>query len=200
MIYPRTYEVGIVGAGPGGSSAAKILAQAGLTVAIFEKAKWPRYKTCGGGLIERSRRLVGPSHRHAVEQRCYETQLHHHEPRLLFSTHRSEPVVEMVMREKFDQVLVDEAVACGATFWPETPFHAVVVGADDVILGTEVGEIRVRYLIGADGVGSLVAKRSGFAELTQVAPAFECEVTVSDEELARFSNAARFDFGLVPHG
>ena len=37
----------IVGAGPAGSAAARLLAQAGWSVALVEKAEFPRRKVCG---------------------------------------------------------------------------------------------------------------------------------------------------------
>jgi geranylgeranyl reductase family protein len=48
-----TADVLVVGAGPAGSSAAWWLAQAGLDVAVLEKAAFPREKVCGDGLTPR---------------------------------------------------------------------------------------------------------------------------------------------------
>jgi geranylgeranyl reductase family protein len=51
-----TYEadVVVVGAGPGGSTAAYYLAQAGLDVLLVEKSAFPREKVCGDGLTPRA--------------------------------------------------------------------------------------------------------------------------------------------------
>jgi geranylgeranyl reductase family protein len=46
-------DVIVVGAGPGGSSAAYHLAQAGLDVLLLEKTEFPREKVCGDGLTPR---------------------------------------------------------------------------------------------------------------------------------------------------
>jgi geranylgeranyl reductase family protein len=48
------YDVIVVGAGPGGSSAAYFLAQRGLCVLLLDKADFPRDKTCGDGLTPRA--------------------------------------------------------------------------------------------------------------------------------------------------
>ena len=41
------YDVVVAGAGPGGTSAARILAENGLSVLLVDRSEFPRYKTCG---------------------------------------------------------------------------------------------------------------------------------------------------------
>jgi menaquinone-9 beta-reductase len=47
-------DVIVVGAGPSGSTAAYYLAQAGLSVLLIEKSRFPREKVCGDGLTPRA--------------------------------------------------------------------------------------------------------------------------------------------------
>ena len=48
------YDVIIVGAGPGGSSAACSLAERGFRVLLIDKEHFPREKVCGDGIAPRA--------------------------------------------------------------------------------------------------------------------------------------------------
>ena len=55
---PTEVDVAVVGAGPAGSAAATVLAQAGVRVALIDKATFPRDKCCGDGLTTGALRLL----------------------------------------------------------------------------------------------------------------------------------------------
>jgi len=48
MILAKAYDVVIVGAGPSGSTLARLLAREGFLTLLLEKEKFPRGKPCGG--------------------------------------------------------------------------------------------------------------------------------------------------------
>jgi flavin-dependent dehydrogenase len=52
------YDAIVIGGGPSGSAAAHFLAHAGHKVAVLEKKRFPRAKTCGDGLTPRSIRIL----------------------------------------------------------------------------------------------------------------------------------------------
>jgi menaquinone-9 beta-reductase len=53
-----TYDAIVIGAGPAGSTAAKLLARAGCSVALVEKTRFPRRKVCGEFISATSLPLV----------------------------------------------------------------------------------------------------------------------------------------------
>lgn len=200
MTLPVQFDVAVVGAGPAGSSAALALSRGGMRVAILEKAFPPRHKTCGGGVLGRALAQLPVDVSAAVERECEAAALHHHGPDLAFNTRRTQPIVSMVMRDRFDHTLTLAAQAAGAELFPGEPVCGVTIMADQVKLRTGRGEFTAGYVIAADGAGSVVARQCGLPELRRLIPALECEVSVAAPCFEKFSRAARFDFGLTPHG
>ncbi len=193
-------DVAVVGAGPAGSMAALELTRGGLKVMLIEKGEPPRHKTCGGGLLGRTMKLLPCDIRDVLECECFTAELHHHEPAMHFAASRHCPMVTMVMRDKFDELLTRSAAESGTELLTRTTVNDLTVRPDAVELRTSSGTITARMVVAADGAGSVVARKCGLPELRHVIPALECEVTPDATDFERFRHAARFDFGLTPHG
>src|SRR3954447_19730369 len=105
------YDVAVVGAGPAGSSAARAAAEAGARVVVLDRAAFPRYKTCGGGLIGPSlAALPGtPPTRAAISRVSLSLAGRRRRTRTA-----TEPCLRMVTRAELDAWLLEEAVAAGA--------------------------------------------------------------------------------------
>lgn len=74
------FDLVVVGAGPAGSTAARIAAGMGLKVLILEKEKFPRYKPCGGALSERATSWLDLRLPEAVcEKAITGARIHYHE-------------------------------------------------------------------------------------------------------------------------
>jgi flavin-dependent dehydrogenase len=55
---PERFDAIVVGAGPAGSTAARHLAEAGASVLLLDRARFPRDKPCGGGVTVRAARRL----------------------------------------------------------------------------------------------------------------------------------------------
>lgn len=194
------FDVAVIGAGPAGANAALKLASAGKKVVMIEKARLPRYKTCGGGLLQRALKHLPKSLSEVVETRCYRAELHHHQPRLAFECHRTEPIVSMVMRDRFDHDLTSIAVRSGSELRENTSVTALAVHQEFVEIETTDGKITTNFVIAADGANSRVAKELQYPELPHLVPALEVEAVFTNEVHERFAHTARFDLGLTPFG
>lgn len=194
------YDVVVVGAGPAGSSAAYELARQGVSVALVEKATMPRYKTCGGGIVSRALRLVPFDVSDVVERECRVAELNFNDSDLHFSVERSYPLVSMTMRENFDHLLFQAAAKAGAHTIDGCRVLDVASRDGKMEVVTDRGPLLCRFVIGADGGQSIVARKGGWRDRLKLVPLVEWEVSVKEDLFDSFSASARFEFGPVPAG
>jgi geranylgeranyl reductase family protein len=175
-----TYDIAVVGMGPAGATAALELSRGGLRVLGFDKETHPRYKVCGGGLSARVAQLLDPGFHSVVEHSVNGVQFVYRgqDPILIAS---SEPIAYMVMRDRFDQYLLQQALCAGTDVRNGEGVIAVRQESDGVKVITEGGRYRAKIVIGADGANSLVA-RCLFPHRSQYrAPALESEVPIGKD-------------------
>jgi geranylgeranyl reductase family protein len=196
----KLYDVAVVGSGPAGAMSALSLAREGVRVVVIEKENLPRRKTCGGGVVRKARELLPVEVTGAIERECHVAEVNLVSAPLHFTSKREEPMVSMTMRENFDFLLISAAKEAGAEVRERCLVQDVSIHADKVEVVTNNGSLFSGFVVAADGAKSIVAKKSGWKETRNLAPALECEVAVSDESLESLSGAVRFDFGLIPSG
>jgi geranylgeranyl reductase family protein len=204
------WDVVVIGAGPAGSSAARVAAEGGASVLLIDRARFPRYKTCGGGLIGISLGHVPPPVLETVEQRVRSVRFSLRGGRA--RTHRTaEPFLSLVQRETFDAALVAAAISAGVTF-----IDGVVVRslsepdradepADHAVTGdvvqTDRGPVRARVVVGADGTSGRCGRYVGVQNRgTDLALEVEVTRTASSAQFdaSTFDGSVRFDWGSNP--
>ncbi|HYL56911.1 MAG TPA: geranylgeranyl reductase family protein [Gemmatimonadales bacterium] len=194
------FDVAVVGSGPAGATAARTLAERGLKVVLLERETLPRYKTCGGGLVDRAFELLPKEVTGVIERNYNVAELHLLDRDLHFRAERRTRVVGMTMRDRLDQTLATAAVAAGAELRAPCRVTGMNAERDGVRLDTDRAPVRARFVIGADGANSDVARFAGWNDGRLLIPALEYELRVDDATLDRFASAPRFDVGPVPYG
>lgn len=196
----KNYQVAIVGSGPSGASAAFHLAKAGIKTVVLEKEKLPRYKVCGGGFVYRGRKDMPFDVSSVVDVEFNKVDIHMGED-LHFVTEREQPIVSLVMRDAFDNLIIEKAKEHGVDLIEDCKVKALDFSGEKVQIDTTQGFVNADYVIAADGVYTQLAKMAGWKNDTRsLIPALEYEIEVNDEDFNRLSKSIRFDIDAIPAG
>ncbi len=194
------YDLVILGAGPAGASAAVTARKNGLSVALVDKARFPRAKLCGGLVTGRCAGHLKEVFDLDIDPQLFETRRNFEfymdgQP---LGRLDGVPPAHLTMRWNFDQLLFSRAIAAGAVDYSGQRVETLDLSANRVTL--HAGEV-LDYgcLIGADGVQSITA-RAIFGEpfdKTRVGFALEIEgPTVEPDTQTRI----RIDFAAADWG
>lgn len=196
----KHFDVAVIGSGPSGASAAFHLAKNGISTVIIEKEVLPRYKTCGGGFVFRGRKDLPFDIDSVVEREFHKVDVYLGK-KMHFQTERNEPIITMIMRDAFDNLIVDKAKELGVTLLQGNKLKSLEREQDKIVLTTSEQSITTKFVIAADGALSPTAKMAGWKSDTRfLIPALEYEVQVSDEEFERLKGEVRFDMDAIPFG
>jgi len=176
-IPPKT-DILIVGAGPAGSTLAYQLARLGIDVLLLDKAKFPRGKTCGGGVNIRALRLLPFDFEPVVEGVITGISFTRNLEEPIFRRY-PEPLMVTVRRESFDDFLVQQAKQAGAQFLDASQFLSLRQESDAVQVETSSGTCLAKFVLGADGAQSTVAKKVDLMKEVSYLLAIHSEVPTS---------------------
>lgn len=195
----KSYDVVVIGAGPAGAAAARRARALGLTVAVIDKAVFPRHKLCGALLSGRGHKALKsvfglePDHEHFLYSRDVSFQWDGQE----LAAFRAPYDLTYTYRTDFDHRLLNEAISAGAADYQGTRVEEIDEAANTLRLSS--GEtLHFGILIGADGAASPVARHLFGAAFddAKIGFAFEIEAPGGCADEAVMS----IDFHIVQWG
>ncbi|HST04226.1 MAG TPA: geranylgeranyl reductase family protein [Chloroflexia bacterium] len=188
------YDALVVGAGPAGAVAAYELTRAGVRTLLIEKARLPRYKTCGGGITHKSVRALPFSIAPVTERTLYAADFswRTEQPYVVKS---EKPLVYMVQRSRFDNFLTEQAARAGAQVMDGTTLQSVDMSEHGVSIGSTQGTFSADYLVGADGATGKVARSLGLMPDRWALAALEAEVEVEPYVMDYWQDKMGLDMG-----
>jgi geranylgeranyl reductase family protein len=192
-------DVIVVGAGPAGSLAAYTLASQGLRVLLLEKAMFPRYKVCGGGLTHKILREV-PFDLSPVMETTIHSFRFSHRFEHVFTRQSKEPLMYCTMRGSLDAFLLQKAITAGTVVKTGEQVISFIQEDKGITVVTKTGSWRSRLLVGADGASGIVSRTAGLRKDLETGMAWEAEVMAEPEDLERFSGTVFLDWGTIPGG
>src|SRR5207237_5363874 len=152
------YDVLIVGAGPAGSFAAELLARGGARVALFDGRPPGEPKACGGGVTSKALK-AWPYLLEAVGRTIEELDMYSPSGKHLHLK-LDEPFA-VYSRIAFDSFLCARARDAGAeVFADKISGRGVKRNDRSWLVNTQNGsQFSAKYLVGADGANSAIAKK-----------------------------------------
>ena len=193
------FDAIVVGAGPAGSTAARELAAAGARVLVADRAEWPRYKACGGGVPLRAERMLPFPIDSVVEDSVSRIEMSAR-GRMAF-TKRSPggPFARMVMRDRFDALLLEHARRAGAEVRTGTVVRELALDGRARIRADGF-EAEAETLICADGAHSPVGRMAGLGRGLAECAAWEVEVRGRPRDASVREATTLIDLGYDPWG
>jgi len=189
------HDVIVVGAGPAGCSATLELARLGIGVLLIDRARFPRWKPCAGGITVKATTAF-PKQLHPFVEHTASRVVLSDGPGRTTHLQASRPVGWMVHREDFDLAYLQLVRALpGVEVREGCRVDSVRETGDGVVVETSTGDLAAAAVIGADGAGSVVSRAVREPVGRRFAVAFEAETTV-DGTLPE----VQFDFGAFPGG
>ena len=192
----RSWDVIVVGAGPGGSTAAYDLAQAGASVLLLDRAGFPRDKPCGGGVLVSALNLLPYSLDPVTEQTITAFRVRYRRS-WQFEHRYHQPLAIMTQRSRLDAFMAEQAVAQGAAFRDGSPVRDI----DGTVVSLANGDVhQAAVIVAADGANGIVRRTLGLPRL-RGAVALEGNASRTGQLAGeRWSDAVGLELGSVPGG
>jgi geranylgeranyl reductase family protein len=181
----QRFDVLVVGGGPAGSTTAYRLADAGASVLLVDKARFPRDKPCGGGLTTRAVLQCPVDPTPVVEEEVDLVELRFRYGDSVVR-HSVAPVIRMTQRRRLDAFLLDAAREKGVEVREGVTIDVAKAPAD--------------VIVGADGANGTTARTLGLGTGIVHGVAYEGNVSYGVVDAARYRRRAVVELAGIPGG
>ncbi|MCD6414868.1 MAG: NAD(P)/FAD-dependent oxidoreductase [Candidatus Diapherotrites archaeon] len=180
MMYDSSWDVIVVGAGPGGSKCAQEFAERGMkTLVIDRKQELGAPKRCGEGLSMRWIKITNqkPNPKWALQEIHGAILISPSGKRVEIDTRKTGQTGYIIERKMWEKELAAEAIRAGAKYMLKALVYDVIKEGEQVT-GVKVKhegkelELHSKLVIAADGVDSMVARYAG---IKTSMPLTECD-------------------------
>jgi len=201
MTHPSTHshDVIVVGAGPAGATLAYELSRQGIDVLILEKERLPRYKACAGGITVKTAKLLDLDFSSVTRDTVRGAKVAYGTKRS-FTKSYPQPLIHMVMRDEFDQLLVQRAREAGAALADNERVRQVDTAEQGAKVSTADHIFTAQIVVGADGARSVVAANAGLMRDIDLGIGLEAEISVPGQRLVQWESLMGLDLGHMRGG
>ncbi len=195
----NSYDAIVAGAGPAGSTAARLLAKSGARVLMLDKASFPRDKPCGGGVTFRADVANDLDLSPVTEREIYGAYISADMKRP-FERTNPQLLARMTQRSRLDAYLAEQATNAGADFRDGLGVREIALSDSGVEVRANSDVYTARILVGADGVNGVTAKTLGLTPAGEHAVALEANYPLDDTLAREWARKIALDLGGVPGG
>lgn len=185
------YDVVIVGAGPAGVTVASSLIDQGIRVLIIEKEKLPRCKICAGGFTKKSLSILSIPYEEQVKFTAKEVMISYRQ-KMVNIISGSKVLVKMFERKDFDFLYIHSLVGTKINIKDCVTLKKILYENTKFILRTEKETIECKYLVGADGVNSVVNHTFNIVDKNDYGFGVEVNCPLNSQSIGKYY--MRFDF------
>lgn len=193
------FDAIVAGAGPAGSTAARLLAASGARVLLLDRARFPRDKPCGGGVTVRADEAAGIDLAPVTEREIYGVRVSIAMGRK-FDRTSEHLLARMTQRSRLDAYLAEAATCAGAEFRDGAGVTSAELDGALARVRSNGDVYEAPVLIGADGVNGPVAKLVGLSPLSEHAVALEANYPADEAMLEDWLRFIALDLAGVPGG
>jgi geranylgeranyl reductase family protein len=117
-----------------------------------------------------------------------------------FTKSYPKPLIHMVMRDEFDQLLVQRAREAGATLADNERVRQVEITEQAVKVESMNHVLAAQIVVGADGARSVVAASAGLMQRVDLGIGMEAEISVPGQRLVQWESLMGLDLGHMRGG